>query len=72
MLELQRLEKDCNSEVANATEHRDQSIRGAFISGLEDSFIWQRLLENNKLVLEEAVKLSDILKHAQENASNYE
>ena len=43
---LKTLSKDCNFKSVTAALHREESIRDAFISGLQSSLIRQRLLEN--------------------------
>ena len=48
------LSKDCNFKPVTASEHRDQFIRDAFISGLLNNQIRQRLLENKELDLQTA------------------
>ena len=54
MCVLTVLSKDCNFKPVTASEHRDQFIRGAFISGLLNNQICQRLLENKELDLQTA------------------
>ena len=48
---LKTLSKDCNFKSVTAALHREESIRDAFISGLQSSLIRQRLLENKTLYL---------------------
>ena len=48
------LSKDCNFKPVTTSEHRDQFIRDAFISGLLNNQIRQRLLENKELGLQTA------------------
>lgn len=48
---LKTLSKDCDFKSVTAVQHREESIRDAFISGLQSSLIRQRLLENKTLDL---------------------
>ena len=48
---LQALAKDCKFEDVTATVYRDESVRDAFITGLQSGSIRQRLLENSTLDL---------------------
>ena len=68
---LRTLAKDCNYTSVTAEEHRNESIRDAFISGLSSNFILQRLLESETLSLEQASTLARTLDLAQKNAENY-
>ena len=70
--ELHRVSKTCNFEAVSAEENRQQSVRDAFIHGMSSSSIRQRLLENNTLSLDEAVKQARALEQAQSQAASYE
>ena len=63
------LSKDCNFKPVTASEHRDQFIRDAFISGLINNQIRQRLLENKELDLQtafdQACSIDTVLKSAE-------
>ena len=48
---LKTLTKDCNFKNVTAAQYCEESIRDAFISGLQSSLIRQRLLENKTLDL---------------------
>ena len=48
---LKTLSKDCNFKNVTAAQYCEESIRDAFISGLQSSLIRQRLLENKTLDL---------------------
>jgi len=48
---LKILSKDCNFKDVTAARHQEETIRDAFISGLQSSIIRQRLLENRTLDL---------------------
>ena len=54
MQALQSLSKDCQFREVSANEYREEAVRDAFINGLHDSEIRQRLLENRTLDLETA------------------
>ena len=45
---LKVLSKDCNFKNVTAMQYCEESIRDAFISGLQSNLIRQRLLENKK------------------------
>ena len=72
VLRLMTLAKDCNFEEVSAVQHRDESVLQSFVSGLEDNYIRQRILENDVVTLEDALKCADILKRAKVNAGKYE
>ena len=68
MIALQTFAKECKFEAVNAVQHREQSIRTAFIGGVASNQIRQRLLEDTKdlngtlntaLTLEQALKNSE-------------
>ena len=46
---LKTVSKDCNFKNVTAAQYYEESIRDAFISGLQSSLIRQRLLENKTL-----------------------
>ena len=48
---LKTLSKECNFKNVTAAQYCEESIRDAFISGLQSSLIRQRLLENKRLDL---------------------
>ena len=55
-----------------ASEHRDQFIKDAFISGLLNNQIRQRLLENKKLDLQTAFDQARSIDTAPESAEYYQ
>ena len=69
--ELRKLSADCDYKPVNAEQYRSESIRDAYIAGMESNFIRQRLLEKETLTLDEAVTLSCTLDIAQKNADSY-
>ena len=52
--ELRNLSKDCNFKAVDKVTHTSESIRDAFIDGIQSQGIRQRLLENNTLDLDTA------------------
>ncbi|KAK3880120.1 hypothetical protein Pcinc_015388 [Petrolisthes cinctipes] len=68
---LKSLSKDCVFKAVTATQHCEESIRDAFISGLQSSLIRQRLLENKTLDLATAVDQARALDSAQKNSDLY-
>ncbi|KAK3880809.1 hypothetical protein Pcinc_014730 [Petrolisthes cinctipes] len=68
---LKSLSKDCVFKAVTATQHCEESIRDAFISGLQSSLIRQRLLEKKTLDLATAVDQARALDSAQKNSDLY-
>ena len=68
---LKTLSKDCNFKSVTAALHREESIRDAFISGLQSSLIRQRLLENKTLDLAAIFDQARSLDLAQQNSELY-
>ena len=66
------LSKDCNFKPVTASEHRDQFIRDAFISGLLRNQIRQRLLENKELDLRTAFDQARSIDTALKSAEYYQ
>ena len=54
---LKILANDCNFIAVSAIQNKEDSIRDAFINGLNSNSIRQRLLENDSLELDTAYKL---------------
>ena len=72
VLRLMVLAKDCDFKDVTAVEHKNESVLQSFVSGLEDNYTRQRILENDVVTLEDALKCADILKRAKVNAGKYE
>jgi transposase InsO family protein len=68
---LKTLSKDCNFKSVTAAQHREESIRDAFISGLQSSLIRQRLLENKTLDLTTMFDQARALDIAQRSSEQY-
>ena len=51
---LKQLSTDCNFGAVTAQEHKYEALRDAFIRGLVSSEIWQRLLEERDLSMQDA------------------
>ena len=68
---LQTLSKDCGFEDVTAEVYREESIRDALITGLRSATIRQRLLENDVLTLDCAMKQALSLEQAQLHADRY-
>ena len=62
---------DCNYKAVSSAQHREESIRGAFISGLNSHAIRTRLLEKPNLSLDDAVKMARALEIASKDATTY-
>ena len=69
---LRTLSHDCGFTAVSAEEYRCESIRDSFISGINSGFIRQRILENNKLSLEETYNMARTLDSAQRNAESFQ
>ena len=65
---LRVLSKDCNFKSVTASQHCDESVRDAFISGLRSASIRQRLLENKTLDLTSMFDQARSLEAAQKNS----
>jgi transposase InsO family protein len=63
--------KDCHFKAVTSEEYRSEAIRDAFITGLRSPVIRQRLLENDSLSLDDAVRLARALDTAQRNSEVY-
>ena len=68
---LMILAKDCSFEDVTAIEYKKESVLQSFISGLEDPYIRQRILEKD-VNLEGALEAAEILKRAKTDAGCYE
>ena len=68
---LKGISKDCEFKAVTAVAHEEESVRDAFISGLRDPSIRQRLLESSDLTLDQACKTARSLDAAQKNAEQY-
>ncbi|XP_042218088.1 uncharacterized protein LOC121863481 [Homarus americanus] len=69
--ELRKLSKDCNLKPVTAEQYREELIHDAFINGISSPLIWQRLLENKTLGLQNAYNQAYSLDLAQHNADAY-
>ena len=68
---LKILSKVCNFKAVTATQHCEEYIRDAFISGLQSPAIRQRLLENKTLDLATMYDQARALDSAQKNSESY-
>lgn len=71
ILSLETLAKDCSFKKAEAGEHQDLCVRTAFIGGLKNPSIRQRLLEETKS-LKDTVKSALTLEQAYLNSEQYQ
>ena len=69
---LMILAKDCDYATVTAVENKKEAVLQSFVSGLEDPYIRQRILEKDVVDLEGALGLAEILKRAKTDASCYE
>ena len=69
---LMILAKDCNYTDVTAVEYKEEAVLQSFVSGLEDSYVRQRILEKDVVDLESALKSAEILKRAKTDAGCYE
>ena len=68
---LKILSKDCNFQAVTAAKYCEESIRDAFISGLQSPGIRQRLLENKTLDLATMACQARALDSAKRNSEVY-
>ena len=68
---LKTLSKDCNFKNVTAAQYCKESIRDAFISGLQSSLIRQRLLENKTLDLKTMFDQARSLESAMKSSESY-
>ena len=66
------LPKDCNFKAVRADIYCDESIRDAYITGLNSSVISQRLLENKTLTLTSTFDQARSLEFAQKHSEKYQ
>ena len=71
LLALKTLSKDCNFKDATAARYYEESIRDAFITGLQSSIIRQRLLENKTLDLNTMFDQARVLESAARSCEIY-
>lgn len=69
--ELNNLASYCNFQSVSATEYQDKYTRDAFINGLRNSYIRQRLLEHPNLDLKVAFETARSLELAEEQSNAY-
>lgn len=69
---LVELSRDCAFTAVDAENHRKESVRDAFISGLTSSVIRTRLLEQEELTLERALLTATSLEKAREFSTTYD
>ena len=68
---LKTLSKDCNFKNVTAAQYCEESIRDAFISGLQSCLIRQRLLENKTLDLITMFDQARSLESAMKSSESY-
>ena len=69
---LMILAKDCDYTNVTAVEYKKEAVLQSFVSGLEDSYVRQRILEKDVVNLENALESAEILKRAKTDAGCYE
>ena len=68
---LKTLSKDCKFTDVTAATYKDEAVRDAFITGLQSSYIRQRLLENTTLDLNSMFTQARSLHTAQKSSETY-
>ena len=68
---LSTLSKDCNFKSVTAALYKEESIRDAFITGIQSHTIRQRLLENKSLDLKEMFDKARALESAMRSSESY-
>ena len=69
---LKTLAKDCDFKDVTALQYKDDCIRDAFIAGLSDGRVRQRLLEKESLDLQQAYDTARSLELAQKQSLSYQ
>ena len=67
VVSLHQLTKDCDFKDVSAEEYSNQMVLNAFISGLSDGHIRQRLLQSEDLTFEKAYDTARSLELAKKN-----
>ena len=68
---LMILAKDCDYADVTAVECKKEAVLQSFVSGLEDPYVRQRILEKDVVDLEGALESAEILKRAKTDAGCY-
>lgn len=68
---LKQLSKNCNFTTVTAETYKSEYIRDAFIRGLKNARIRERLLENSTITLENAVNQARALELAEAHSASY-
>ena len=68
---LKSLSYDCQYSQVDASTHKNEAIRGAFIAGLSSTNVKLRLRENEHTDLDSLVQLARSLEIASDNASKF-
>ena len=55
-LRLMIIAKDCGFGIVTAVEYKNETVHQSFVSGLEDSYVRQRILVMDIIFLEEALE----------------
>ena len=71
MQTLEKQSKHCEFTAVTAEVYRQESIRGAFITGINANTIRQRLLESDNLTLAETFRQARTLELAQKQSDTY-
>ena len=69
VLRLMIMAIDCGFSDITALEYKNDAVLQSFVSGLEDPYVRQRILEIDIVTLEEALKKAEVLKLAKNDAS---
>ena len=68
---LKQMTKDCVFTAISAEDYKSEMLLNAFVSGLRDESIHQRLLEATELTFDQALTKARALELAQENTQQY-
>ena len=71
-LRLMIIRKDCGFGDVTAVEYKNEAVLQSFVSGLEDSYVRQRILEMDIIYLEEALEKAKVLKRAKNDAEKHD
>lgn len=68
---LKLLTRECHFKAVTAEQHQNESVRGAFIAGINSQKIRERLLEKLNISMDEAVNLAISLEDAEKNTQAF-
>ena len=68
---LEELSRKCSFESVTADKHREECVLDAFVQGIRSANIRQKILESDKVELNQVVKLACLMETAQKNTEAF-